>query len=189
MPRIRLGPKDRAKLQDLTLKNRRNRVLVREKAVPVDARSVARHKKAMIKYENHLSHVYSSVLDAVMRAVATAQAVTDVNSSLENAFGMSGVSIDSSRVQTAALEVMQVEIAEALLKKSPISQKSRRELAARIVGRLVPLRDGAPAPTPYPTKVTRDDRVGDLERLIKKELKRSYPAGSKRVEVRGRIDE
>lgn len=176
--KIRLGIKDREKLREIALKNRRKRVLLRELDLPKDPYAARRRKKALALYDRQVSHVYQSVLDSVLRAVATAQAISDVNADLENQFGMSGVEIDAQRIRVTALEVMQVEIAEALLGKSTASARARRELVHRIVGRLAPLRDGAPAPTPYPTRPTREDRVGDLERLVQRELKKSYGAGA-----------
>jgi DNA polymerase III gamma/tau subunit len=188
--RIRLGPKDQLKLQELALRSRRGRVLLREKPAAVDARTALRNKKALAKYEKHVEHVYQDVLESVLRAVATAQAVSDVNAALENAFGMSGVSVDAGRVQASALEVLQVEIAESLTRRSTASAKSRRELVSRIVARLVPTRDGAPSPTSHPVKVpTRDDRVADLERVISREVKRSFPPPKRVTETRVRIDE
>lgn len=184
--KIRLGLRDQEKLRELALKRRRKKVLLREQEVPRDPRAILRRKKALALYDKQVSYVYQAVLESVLRAVATAQAVSDVNADLESQFGMAGVEIDSQKVRITALEVMQVEIAEALLGKSTVSTRSRRELVNRIVGRLAPLRDGAPAPTPYPTRPTREDRVGDLERLIQREMKRSFPPPKQEPKPRAR---
>lgn len=170
----------------------REKLALRAKRLkPLDPKAEQRRKKALAAYDSHLTKTYELLLTAVLRAVATAQAVSDVNQALEVRFGMEGVSIDASRMQTTALEIMQAEIAEGLTRSAKMSVRARRELVDRVVARLIPKRDGAPSPSAFPTRVSRDDRVADLEHLIRREMKRAYePRGSQstRREVK-KIDE
>jgi len=158
-------------------RKRRRRVL--EEHAAEESRSSKLHAKSLEVYAKHLASISEAVLHAVLRALATAQAVGEVNSVLETRFGMQDVMIDARQVQAAALEVLQAEIGEALARKSKLSARSRRELVDRLVARLIPTRDGAPAPSPYPVRPPKDNTVENVERLMQRELRRSFPPRDK----------
>lgn len=141
-------------------------------------KQVDRDKERIAHYRTHRNKVGEAVLRAALRALATVDAGKMVNDILEMNLDLVGVNISVKELNENAITVLRSEISAILAENSILSPTAKQQLVDRVIARMAPTRDNVGVPSPQ--RKSPIERVEDLEKVIAREMRNSFPPGEKK---------
>jgi len=145
-------------------------------------RTAAKHASYIAMYNKHVESLADTLLQVVLRAYGSFEAVSRVNEHLRKKFNLGeDDGLDVRLVEQTLRHASKLEVTRAILKHSKISPRDREEIAQRIIAQLLPTKDGLPINQAGPS-------VGkiksSLERIVRDEAARTRAESEKLIASR-----